>query len=76
MKLSVRGLQPLLVHMCVDLRRRNISVTKHFLDDSQVCAIAKQVRRKTMAEQVRINIGLQSRMPRARLHDLPNADSR
>ena len=76
MKLPVHGLQPLLVHVRVNLRCGNIGVTKHFLDDSQVRAVAEQMRRETMAEQVRINIGLQSRVPRARLHDLPNADSR
>ena len=76
MKLPVRGLQPLLVYVRVNLRRRNISVTKHFLDDSQVCAIAEQMRGETMAEQVRINIDLQSRVKRARFHDLPNADRR
>ena len=76
MKPSVRGLQSLLVYVRINLRRRNISVTKHFLDDSQVCSIAQQVRRETMAEQVRINIELQSRVKRARFHDLPYANRR
>ena len=76
MKLPVHGLQALLVYVRVNLRRSNISVTKHFLDDSQVCSIAEQVRRETMAEQVRVNIDLQSRMTCARLHDLPDADRR
>ena len=58
MKLPVHGFQPLLVYVRVNLRRRNIGVAKHFLDDSQVRAIAEKVRRETMAEQVRINIHL------------------
>ena len=76
MKLPVDGFQPLLVYVCVDLSGRNISVPKHFLDDAQVCAIAEQMRGKTMAQQVRINVGLQSRLPGARLYDLPNTDGR
>ena len=76
MKLPMHGLQPLLVYMRVNLGRRNISMTEHFLDDSQVCSITEQVRRETMAEQVWINVGLHSRVTCARLYNLPNADCR
>ena len=58
-ELSVHGFQPLLVYVCVDLGRRNIGVAQHFLDDSQIRAVAEQVGGETMAEQVRVNICLQ-----------------
>ena len=61
MKFPVHRLQPLLVDMRVNLRGRNIRVAEHFLDNSQVRAIAEQMRRKTMAEKVGINIRLQAR---------------
>ena len=41
MKLAVGGFQSLLIHMGVDLRRRNVSMTEHFLDDAQVGAVAQ-----------------------------------
>jgi hypothetical protein len=40
MKLPVHRLEPLLIYVCVNLRRRNISVPEHFLDDPQIGAVA------------------------------------
>jgi hypothetical protein len=40
MKLSVHGFEPLLIDMRVNLRRRNIRVAEHFLDNAQVGAVA------------------------------------
>ena len=76
MKLSVHRLQPLLIHMRINLRRRNVGMPEHFLDDAQIGAVAEQMRGKTMPQQVRINICLQSGPPRAFLHDLPDARRR
>ena len=76
MKLPVDRLQPLLIDVRVNLRRRNIGVPEHLLDDPQVRAIAQQVRRETVSEQVRINIRLKPGTSRDRLHDLPDADGR
>ena len=72
----MHSLQPLLIDMGVNLCRRYVRVAQHLLDDSQVSAIAEQVRGETMTEQVRVDICLQARMSRERFHDLPNADSR
>jgi hypothetical protein len=48
MKLPVHGLQPLLVHVRVNLRRRNVRVPEHFLDDPEIGAVAQQMRRETV----------------------------
>jgi hypothetical protein len=40
MKLPVDRLESLLIHVRVNLRRRNVSVPEHFLDDPQIGAVA------------------------------------
>src|ERR1041385_2414820 len=40
----------------VDLRRRNIAVSKQRLDRTRVSSVLQQVRRKAMAQRVRRNI--------------------
>jgi len=40
----MHSLQPLLIDMGVDLRRRYVRVAQHLLDDSQIRAVAEQVR--------------------------------
>ena len=42
MKFTVHRLQSLLIHMRVDLRRRDIRVPEHFLDDPQIGAVAEK----------------------------------
>ena len=73
MKLVMHRLQPLLINVGVDLRRRNIGVSEHFLDDAQIGAVAEQMGRETVTEQMRINVRLEPGTPRHRLHDLPDA---
>src|ERR1051325_8719905 len=43
MELSVRRLQALLIHVRVNLCRRNVRMPEHFLNDPQVCSVAKEV---------------------------------
>ena len=73
MKLPVHGFQPLLVHVRINLRRRNIGVAQHFLDNAKIGAVPEQMGRETVAQKVRINILLQSCAPRVFFHDLPDA---
>lgn len=68
------GFQPLLIDVRVNLCRGNIGVAEHFLDNAQIGAIAEQVRRKTVPEQVRINVLLQPGMMSVFFHDLPDPD--
>ena len=70
------GFQPLLIDVRVNLRRGNICVPQHFLDDAQVSAVSEQVRRETVPEKMRINIRLQSGVLRMFFHDLPDARRR
>ena len=73
MKLSMDGLEPLLVDMCVNLRSRNIGVAEHFLNDPQIGAIAKQVGREAMPEKVRVNVLFESGALCVFFYDLPDA---
>ena len=72
MELPMDGLQPLLIDVRVNLCRRNIGVPEHFLDDPQIGAVTQEMRRKTVAQQVGINVRLQAGMLRPLLHDLPD----
>ena len=65
-------LQPLLIDMGVDLGRRYIRVAQHLLDNSQICAIAEEMRRKAVSQKVRINVFFQSGVPRVFFYDLPD----
>lgn len=67
-------LKPLLVNVGIDLGRGNVSVTQHLLNDAQIGAIAEQMGRKTMSQQMRINIRFEPGTPCHRLYDLPDAD--
>ena len=69
----MHSFKPLLDDVRVHLRRRNIGVPEHFLNDPQVGAIAKQVGREAMAEKVRVNIFLQPCTARMFFYDLPDA---
>jgi len=72
MKLPMDSFKPLLIDMRIDLRRRNISVAQHFLDDPQIGAVPEKMRREAMPEKVRVNILLQAGAPRVFFHDLPD----
>ena len=60
MKLPMYSFEPLLINVRVNLRRRNIGVAEHFLDDAQVGAVAQEMGRETMSQQVGIDVRLQS----------------
>ena len=68
--------QALLIDVGINLRRRNIGVAEHFLNDAQVGAVAQQMRREAVPEQMRINILFQPSVPGFFLHDLPDPRSR
>ena len=72
MKLPVHSFKSLLIHVRIDLGRRNIGVAQHFLNNAQIGAIAEQVGREAVPEKVRINILLQPGAPRVFFHDLPD----
>ena len=76
MKLSMDGLEPLLIDVRVNLRGRNIGMAEHFLNDAEIGAVAKQMRRETVPKQMWINVGLQSGMLRMLFHNLPDARGR
>jgi hypothetical protein len=76
MKLSMHSFKPLLIDMRVNLRCRNIRVAEHFLDNAQIGAIPQQMCCKTVPEKMRIDVLLQSGVPRMFFHDLPDARRR
>ena len=66
----MHSFKPLLIDMRIDLRRRNIGVAEHLLNNPQIGAVSEQMRRETMAKKVRVNVFLQPGAPRVFLHDL------
>ena len=68
----MHSFEPLLVNMCVNLRRRNVGVPEHFLYDSQIGAVPQQMCRKTVPEQVRVNILFQSGPLGVLFYNLPD----
>jgi hypothetical protein len=68
--------KPLLIDMRVNLSGRNIRMAEHFLNNAQIGAIPQQMCRKTVPEKMRINVLLQSGVPRMFFHDLPDARRR
>ena len=75
-KLPVHSFEPLLIDMSVNLRRRNIGMTQHFLNNPQIRTVSEQVRREAMPQKVRIHVLFQSAAPRVLLNDLPNTRCR
>src|SRR5947207_15841570 len=74
MKLAMHSLQPLLIDMGVNLCRRYVGVAQHLLDDSQIRAVAKQMRCEAVPEKVRLDVLFQSGPVRVLLND--SADPR
>ena len=72
MKLAMHSLKPLLIDMRVDLGCRYVCVAQHLLNDSQIRAVAKQMRREAVPQKVRINVLFQSGALRVLFHDLPD----
>jgi len=73
MKLAMHSLQPLLIDMGVDLCRRYVRVTQHLLDDSQIRAIAEQMRCEAVPQKMRIDVLFQSGALRVLFNDLPDS---
>ena len=59
----MHSFQALLIDMCINLRRRNVGVAEHLLNDAQIGAVAQQMRREAVPEQVWINILFQPSVP-------------
>ena len=76
MELPMHSLKPLLIDVCVDLRRRNIGVAQHLLDYAQIRPVPEQVRGETVSEKVWVNVLVQSRALCVFLHNLPDARRR
>src|SRR5947207_1765608 len=72
MKLAMHSLQPLLINMGVDLCRRYVRVTQHLLDDSQIRAVAEQMRCEAVPQKMRIDVLFQSGTLRVLFNDLPD----
>ena len=76
MKLPMHSFQSLLIDMRIDLRRRNIGMAEHFLDDAQIGAVPQEMRREAVSQKVRINVLFESGAARMFLHDLPDTHGR
>src|SRR5258705_9938681 len=76
MKTVVHRPHPLLQHVGVNLRRREIGVAEHHLDGAEVGAALEQVRRERMPQHVRAERRGDAGAAPVRLQDLPEADAR
>jgi hypothetical protein len=72
MKLPVHCLQPLLIHMGVNLSGRDVGVSEHFLDYPEIRPVTQQMGGETVAKEVRIDVRLQSGPAGPILYDLPD----
>ena len=69
----MHSFQSLLIDMRIDLRRRNVGMAEHFLDDAKIGAISQQMRREAVSKKVRVNVLFESGASRMFFHDLPDA---
>src|SRR5258705_7602511 len=76
MKTVVHRPHPLLQHVGVNLRRRQIGVAEHHLDGAEIRAALEQVRRERMPQHVRAERPSEAGAAPVRLQDLPEADAR
>ena len=72
MKLAMDSLKPLLIDMRIDLGSRYVCVAQHLLNNSEIRAVAEQMRCEAVPQQVRINVFFQSGALRVLFNDLPN----
>ena len=68
----MHSLEPLLIYMGINLRRRYVRMAQHLLDNSKIGAVAEQMRCKAVPQKVRINVLFQSGALRVLFDDLPN----
>ena len=59
--------------MGIDLRRRNVGVSEHFLDNAQVGAAGQKMGCEAMPEKVGIDICFETCARRVTFDELPNA---
>ena len=73
METTVNLLQARLIDMRVDLRRCEAGVAQHFLDRTQVGAVAEQMGGKRVTQEMWPNLLFQAGQLRHFLDDLPDA---
>lgn len=56
MKERMNFLDVVSIDVGVDLCRSNVGVTKHFLYCAEICTTLEEMRRKRMAEHMRMNV--------------------
>jgi hypothetical protein len=55
MRLEIQLPTTLIGYVGVELRRREIGMTEHFLNRSQICSSLEEVRRKRVPEEMRVD---------------------
>src|SRR5262249_477766 len=75
-KLPMHSFEPLLIDMSVNLRRRNVGVAQHFLNNSQIRTVSEQMCRETMPQKVRIHVLFHAGALCVLLNDLPDTRCR
>ena len=68
----MHSFKPLLIDVRIDLRRRNVGMAEHFLDDAKIGTVPQQVRREAMSQKVRVDVLFEPGAARMFLHDLPD----
>lgn len=76
METFVNGLEALLIHVGVDLRRGDIGVSQEFLNDTEVGPVFEKMGREGMPEKVGIDVLGDPGLFRPFLDDLANAVGR
>ncbi len=71
--MPMHSFQSLLIDVCIDLRRRNVGMSEHFLDDAKIGSVPEQMRREAVSKKVRVNVLFESGTSRMFFHDLPDA---
>src|SRR5207244_11518117 len=62
-------------HVCVDLRRRQISMAEHHLNGAQIGAMFEQMRREGVAQHVGAEPPREPRLPAVAFQDFPEPDA-
>ena len=73
MEFAVNFLQVSFIHMGVDLRCADISMSEHFLNNAQIGSAAEQMRCETVPQLVRMHGLFETCTFSAFAHDLPDA---
>jgi hypothetical protein len=67
-------LEPLRIHVGINLGGGDIGVAQQLLDDPQVRAVAQQMCGKGMPQQMRVDVHIHPRVQGDPFQDLPDAD--